>query len=130
MSDHDSYYTQQRPTYSADQGPVAPRRRGTPPPKVGWMHRLRPASWALLAFNALMLAWLIAGLASANQQAHKQCAHQQLQQLCTAATHTGEAIGAGIIVFVWVAGDVIGGVLWLVTNASAARRRRARYGID
>ena len=85
--------------------------------------RWRPLTWLILAFNAVMLIWLITGVNSASNSG-KDCG---AQQLCQDANDVGTAIGAGLIVFLWAAGAVILGVIWLVTNSrSASREPRER----
>lgn len=76
----------------------------------------RKMTWAVLIFNVLMLIWLIAGVASATH--NPQCAHTAVlgAKACQNATDAGAGIGAGIVIALWVAGDVILGVLWLVTR--------------
>ncbi|HZD64824.1 MAG TPA: hypothetical protein VE152_01865 [Acidimicrobiales bacterium] len=68
-------------------------------------------TWIVLVFNAVMLAWLIGGLVSASNTVGN-CVGQG----CQAAGTVGTTIGAGLIIGLWVAGDVILGVLWLVTR--------------
>ncbi|MGW0836665.1 hypothetical protein [Streptomyces prunicolor] len=95
--------------------PVSRRHRRFP--------RWRPLTWVILAFNAVMLVWLIAGVNSASNSG-KDCG---AQQLCQDANDIGTAIGAGLVVFLWAAGAVILGVIWLVTNSrSASREPRER----
>jgi hypothetical protein len=49
------------------------------------------------------------------------------QQACQVGNDVGTAVGAGLIVFLWAAGAVILGVIWLVTNSrSASREPRER----
>jgi hypothetical protein len=79
-------------------------------------------TWVVLAFNALMLVWLIAGVGGAASQA--DCASEPtkaLREACEAGTGLGAAIGAGIIIALWAFGDVILGVIWLVTGRSAKK---------
>ena len=85
--------------------------------------RWRPLTWLILAFNVVMLVWLIAGVNAASG-AGDDCG---AQQACQDANDVGTAIGAGLIVFLWAAGAVILGVIWLVTNSrSASREPRER----
>ncbi|NNN35804.1 hypothetical protein HLK59_36675 [Streptomyces sp. S3(2020)] len=67
----------------------------------------------ILAFNLLMLLWLVVGLNAASDEG-ESCT----DQLCQDANDVGTAIGAGIVLFIWAAGAVILGVIWLVTNRS------------
>lgn len=87
--------------------PVSRRRR---------FPRWRPLTWVVLAFNLLMLVWLVVGVNAASDQG-KSC----VDQVCEDANDVGTAIGAGVILFVWAAGAVILGVIWLVTNRSFQR---------
>ncbi|MFG2782504.1 hypothetical protein ACGFY7_32270 [Streptomyces prunicolor] len=56
--------------------------------------RWRPLTWLILAFNAVMLIWLVTGINSASNSG-KDCG---AQQLCQDANDIGTAIGAGLIV--------------------------------
>jgi hypothetical protein len=94
--------------------PVSRRHRRFP--------RWRPLTWLILAFNAVMLIWLIAGVSSASDSG-KDCG---AQQVCQDANDVGTAIGAGLVIFLWAAGAVILGVIWLVTNSSRSTAREAR----
>jgi hypothetical protein len=74
----------------------------------------RKMTWAVLVFNVLMLVWIIAGAASTHNTPN--CVHQLGSKLCTDATETGAGIGIAILIVLWVLGDAILGVLWLVTR--------------
>jgi hypothetical protein len=74
-------------------------------------------TWVILVINVLFLVWMITlgGAAATN------CAGKVGRELdaCQAGTAVGATIGAGIIVFFWVAADVILGVIWLITRPRA-----------
>lgn len=76
----------------------------------------RKMTWAVLAWNVLMLVWIIAGAASASH--NPQCAHTATlgAHACQSATDVGASIGVGLLVGLWVVGDLILGVLWMVTR--------------
>lgn len=82
--------------------------------------RWRPLTWVILLFNALMLLWLVTGINAADD-AGKDC---RGEELCENANDVGTALGAGFIVFLWMAGAVILGVIWLVTGRSGRRPPR------
>ncbi|WP_416974979.1 hypothetical protein [Streptomyces sp. 4F14] len=67
-----------------------------------------------------MLVWLVNGIDDASDEG-KDCG---ADELCQNANDLGTAIGAGFILFIWVAGAVILGVIWLVTNKSSGRPAR------
>ncbi|MFH9426318.1 hypothetical protein [Streptomyces sp. NPDC017529] len=81
-------------------------------------------TWVVLAFNALMLAWLITGISQASSA--EDCGEHtgDALRLCQAANDAGTAIGAGLIIALWAVGAVILGVLWLVTGPTAQRMQR------
>lgn len=107
----------------------------------------RPMTWVVLAFNALMVVWLVSGLASVAdtdcdaehpkapalsadaapaqraRAAQAEIDRLNLVEACEAGTAVGAGIGVAFIVFVWVAGDVVLGVIWLVTRKPAAAGR-------
>lgn len=81
------------------------------------MRHWRIMTWVILAFNILMLCWLIFGVGGAANDAN--CAGEatkDLQNACQAGTAIGAGIGAALIIALWVAGDIILGVIWLITN--------------
>lgn len=67
--------------------------------------------WIFWGFNALMAWWLIAGM---NQAADSMSG-------LSGAQHTGAAIGTGIgamlIIFIWAAGAIILGMIFMFTRA-------------
>ncbi len=68
----------------------------------------RPLTVVIIIFNVLMLIWLVAGVGSAGQS----CQSETYVEAC----QTGAAIGGAAIVFLWALGDIILGVIWLVTR--------------
>jgi rubredoxin len=91
--------------------------------RLGFLPGWRLFSYVIIVFNLIMLIWVIAGAVSgshanncASQTGDAFQTAQQAQQLCRAATNTGTAIGVGIVIALWVAGDVILGILWLITR--------------
>jgi hypothetical protein len=64
-----------------------------------------------IAFNILMLIWLIAGLGTASEQYNSSTS-----EAYRAGTAIGGTIGAGIIVGFWAAGDIILGFMVLFTR--------------
>lgn len=81
--------------------------------RLGFLPGWRIFTYVILAFNVLMLVWIIGGVASAS---HASNCGSLSHQTCQAASDVGTAIGAGILVVAWVFGDTILGVLWLVTR--------------
>jgi hypothetical protein len=72
-------------------------------------------SWVVLIWNALMVVAIVAGVASAHNG--QNCGGLS-QQACSDATTAGAAIGVTIIVVIWLVGDVLLGILWLVTKGN------------
>jgi tetratricopeptide (TPR) repeat protein len=77
----------------------------------------------LIGWNVLAVIWLIAGIVNAAVQSHTATANcsADFQQTCQSAYNVGALIGVAIVVFFWVAGDVILGVLYLVRGRSDRR---------
>ncbi len=69
-------------------------------------------TWVVVAFNVIMLIWIITGAASVS---HSPC-HDLSTQTCTAAREVGGGIAVAALIALWVAGDVILGVIWMVTR--------------
>jgi hypothetical protein len=77
-----------------------------------WFPRWRIFTWVILAFNLIMLIWLISGIASG-----ESCSGKTGDELTTCeAGQVGTGIGVFLIIVLWALGDVILGVLWLVTR--------------
>lgn len=95
------------------------------------MPRWRVLTWILIAFNLLMLVWLIAGLAGAGGR----CAGLVGDELeaCKAGTAIGTGIGAALIAVIWVVGGFILGMIWLVTGRNVRKcpvcGRRVKKGL-
>ena len=75
--------------------------------------RWRPFTWVILAFNVVMLAWIISAIAS-----HASTCHGLTGTALTdcEASNTGVGIAATLLFIFWALGDVILGVLWLITR--------------
>lgn len=67
--------------------------------------------WSFIGFNVLMLIWLIFGVGGAAET---------IDQAGSEAEEAGAAIGTGIgammIIFIWVAGDFVLGLMTLLTR--------------
>ena len=77
--------------------------------RPGW----RKMTWVVLLWNLAMIVWIIGGLASAH---NGQNCQGLSSQVCNDAANVGAGLGVALIVMVWIAGDIILGILWLVTN--------------
>jgi len=87
----------------------SPRRR-----RLGFLPGWRIFTYVILAFNLLMLVWVIVGAASASGTP-SDCGTLDAAT-CNSASDAGTAIGVGLLIVLWALGDVILGVLWLVTR--------------
>jgi hypothetical protein len=87
--------------------------------RLGFLPGWRKGTYIVLAFNLLMLVWIIAGAAGASGDA-TDCGSLS-QDACNAAADVGTGIGVALLVVLWVFGDIILGVLWLVTNRKKGR---------
>lgn len=67
--------------------------------------------YLFIGFNILMLIWLVGGVGSAS--ASVESAGSEAAQ---AGAAIGTGLGAMIIIFVWIAGDVVLGTLTLLTR--------------
>jgi len=87
-----------------------------PAPHLRHKRRLFPRwrifTWLILAFNVGMLIWVIAGANTG-----RSCGGLTGDALLNCqAGQVGTGIGVGLIIGLWAAGDVILGVLWLITR--------------
>lgn len=90
----------QPPVYA--QQPPTPKKRKT-----------RVFTWIILAVNVIFLIWIIAGVSSVSGG---KCDATMSVDACNSAKAIGGGIGALLVIFLWVAADVILGILWLVTR--------------
>lgn len=65
--------------------------------------RFRIFTWVILAVNAIFLIWIIEAIATRPDPTNT-------------AANVGTAIGAGLVIVLWAAADVILGILWLITK--------------
>ena len=82
------------------------------------LRRVRVVTWVSLAINASFLIWLVAETVSIRSTT---CDHADLS--CDPAKATGGGVGTIMIITLWVAADVILGVIWLAT-----RRKKPSIG--
>ncbi|WP_420031358.1 hypothetical protein ACN2WE_00045 [Streptomyces sp. cg28] len=68
-----------------------------------------------------MLVWLVVGINAASGEG-EQCT----TDACEAGNDVGTLLGTGLVVFFWMAGAVILGIIWMVTNRGARQRREDR----
>jgi hypothetical protein len=86
----------------------------------------RKMTWVILIINILFLIWVLAGIASGGGGGADCLAEGKHNQFldpkdCQAAGAAGTAIGVALVIFLWVAVDVILGVIWLITNRRKTR---------
>jgi hypothetical protein len=72
-----------------------------------------------LLFNLLMLVWVISGAASSSGDATNCGSLSQAD--CNAAEDIGTGIGVFLLIVLWAFGDIILGIIWLVTNRKKGR---------
>lgn len=68
--------------------------------------------WTFIAFNILMLIWFVVGIGGATKSVAE--AGSEAEQ---AGAAIGTGLGAMMIIFVWVSGSVVLGILTLLTRA-------------
>jgi len=73
--------------------------------------RVRVLTWVILAINALFLIWLVSETVYIR---NTTCDHADLS--CDPAKAVGGGVGTIMIITLWVAADVILGIIWLVTR--------------
>ena len=76
----------------------------------------RKMSWVVLIWNLLMVIGIIAAVASAHTT--RQCVNQLGAQACHDVSTAGAAFGVVLIIVIWLIGDIILGILWLVTKGN------------
>jgi hypothetical protein len=92
------------------QAPAPPAATGKV--RRNWFPRWRIFTWVILAFNVIMLIWVITGTASG-----ESCSGKTGYDLTECeAGQAGTGIGVFLVILLWALGDIILGVLWLVTK--------------
>lgn len=78
-----------------ESGPPSPPKRHS---GGRWRPHWRLFTWVILAFNLVMLLWLIFGIAEANKDI---CATKppEVQDACRVGSDVGTVLGVGAIVF-------------------------------
>jgi hypothetical protein len=89
---------------------TATTEEATPPAK-----KKRVFMWVFLAFQALFILWLIAGMGGAGN-AVNECANEaaDMRDLCESATAVGAGIGIAMVLGLWVVVDLILGIGYAV----------------
>jgi len=94
--------------------------QGQPPhtkrKRLGLLPDWRVLTYVILAFNLLMLLWVIAGANSAGGTP-KNCGSLDAKT-CNDLESVGTGIGVAILIFFWAVIDIILGVVYLVTGRS------------
>jgi hypothetical protein len=88
------------------------------------MPHWRKATWALVIWNILMLAWVVTGIGNLSHN----CAGLSGEDLtlCQAGTTIGAGIGVTFIGMIWFVGFVVLALVWLMSRPS--RRLCPRCG--
>lgn len=79
-------------------------------------------TYVILVFNLLMVIWVIAGAATASGNP-SNCGTLDVKT-CNQASDAGTAVGVFLLVALWAFGDIILGVIWLVTNRQPSQAPR------
>lgn len=87
--------------------PVQPYQ-APPPPKP----RVRVFTWFILVVNVLFLIWFIVAMRSVNSSTCDDLNSTD----CEGMKDLGGGIGGFLIIFIWLAVDVVLGIIWIVTR--------------
>src|SRR5688572_5135779 len=82
--------------------------------RLGFLPGWRKGTYIILAFNLLMLIWVVGGASTASGTP-TDCGTLSAS-LCNDAETVGAGIAVALLMTLWVFGDIILGVIWLVTN--------------
>ncbi|MBT9554642.1 MAG: zinc ribbon domain-containing protein [Myxococcales bacterium] len=88
-------------------------------PKRGFFGKL--IKWTFIAFNILMLIWMIGGVGAASKVASSAASEAE-----RAGAALGTGIGAMMVMSLWFFGDVILGIFLLLTRPKVPPPRRKR----
>lgn len=94
--------------YPAPPGPLPYGQVVPQPPRK--RHRVFP--WFFLAVQILFLVWIIVGLATVTH--NPDCGGTLDKDTCQSATDAGATVGAGLIIALWAAVDIILGISYLI----------------
>ncbi|MFD3505506.1 hypothetical protein [Streptomyces sp. NPDC058678] len=84
-------------------------------------HRGRLLTWVIVGFNLAMLLWLVIALDAAGE-ANGSC----VGELCREADDPDSSVGAWLVIFFWLTGAVLLGVVWLIAHRTEDPGRRPR----
>lgn len=70
--------------------------------------------WVFLAIQALFLIWIISGVGDAANNCDGEVG--TALEACQAGTAIGAGIGVAMVIFLWVAVDVILGITYLIVR--------------
>ena len=112
MTNPNSY--DQQPTQGVQVPPFGGHRPWDQAPPAPPKRKRRVFMWVFLAVQALFLVWMISGLSGAADN----CTGETGTSLdaCQAGTAIGAGLGLAMVLFLWVAVDVILGITYLITR--------------
>lgn len=100
--------------HSSDPASPARNKKG----KASWRPGWRKMTWAILIWSALMLLWIIVGIAGADNAEH--CVNETNrfldQQTCTDARDAGTGIAVAFLFFLWFIGFTVLSLIWFMTR--------------
>jgi hypothetical protein len=68
-------------------------------------------TWVLIAWSAVMLVWIIGGIAS---RPSKDCL--PTDKTCIDASDVGTGLGVGLLIFLWFLGFIVLALVWLMSR--------------
>jgi hypothetical protein len=84
---------------------------------LGFLPAWRKGTYIILGFNLFMLAWIIIAASSGSVASGDATSCGSLSQSdCNTAEGIGTSIAVMLLIPLWAMGDIILGVIWLVTN--------------
>lgn len=66
--------------------------------------------WGFIGFNILMLIWFVTGMKAATEGI------EMMSEAEKAGATIGTGIGAMMVIFIWGFGDIVGGIMMLLTR--------------
>ena len=93
------------------EGPMTPPMQpyqAPPPPK----RRVRFFTWFILLVNILFLVWFIVAMRTVDSST---CDGLNTTD-CEGVKSLGGGVGGFLIIFIWLAVDVVLGIIWIVTR--------------
>ncbi len=118
------WYPPEQSTAPAFVATVQPEASSPEPKRNKGLH-WRKMTWAVLVFNLIMLIWLITSLTASTKNCNGMTTGE-----CAGVSDVAHSAVAAIQIVLWVFGDIILGIIWLVIRGVRVRCVAVASSVD